>query len=35
MTIALTIRYDNAIQTPVGSGLGATVARTLGEVITG
>jgi len=35
MTIALTIRYDNAIQTPVGSGLGATVARSLGEVITG
>ena len=35
MTIALTIRYDNAIQTPVGSGIGATVARTLGEVITG
>jgi len=35
MTISLTIRYDNAIQTPVGTGLGATVARTLGTVITG
>jgi hypothetical protein len=35
MTIALTIRYDNAIQTPVGSGVGSTVARTLGSVITG
>ena len=35
MTINLTIRYDNAIQTPVGSGLGATVARTLGTVVTG
>lgn len=35
MTIALTIRYDNAIQTPVGTGLGADVARTLGRVITG
>lgn len=35
MTIALTIRYDNAIQTPVGTGVGATVARTLGTVITG
>ena len=35
MTIALTIRYDNAIQTPVATGVGATVARTLGTVITG
>ena len=35
MTIGLTIRYDNAIQTPIGSGIGATVARTLGTVITG
>jgi hypothetical protein len=35
MTIALTIRYDNAIQTPIGTGLGSIVARTLGEVITG
>ena len=35
MTISLTIRYDNAIQTPVGAGVGATVARTLGTVITG
>jgi len=35
MTINLTIRYDNALQTPVGSGLGATVARTLGTVVTG
>ena len=35
MTINLTIRYDNAIQTPVGSGIGATVARTIGSVITG
>ncbi len=35
LTIALTIRYDNAIQTPVGAGIGATVARTLGTVITG
>lgn len=35
MTINLTIRYDNAIQTPVGSGVGATVARTIGTVITG
>jgi hypothetical protein len=35
MTIALTIRYDNAIQTPVGQGIGAAVARGLGTVITG
>jgi hypothetical protein len=34
-TIVLTIRYDNAIQTPVGTGIGSTVARTLGTVITG
>ena len=35
MTIALTIRYDNALQTPTGSGIGAQVTRTLGTVITG
>jgi hypothetical protein len=33
--IALNIRYDNALQTPIGSGLGSTVARTLGSVATG
>lgn len=35
MTIALTIRYDNAIQTPIGTGVGSVVARTLGTTITG
>ena len=35
VTMALTVRYDNAIQTPIGSGIGATVARTVGDVITG
>ena len=35
MTIALTIRYDNAIQTPEETGIGSTVARTLGSVVTG
>jgi hypothetical protein len=35
MTIALTIRYDNALQTPTGSGIGASVTRTFGTVITG
>lgn len=34
-TISLTIRYDNAIQTPIGTGVGSTVARTLGTTITG
>jgi len=34
-TIALTIRYDNALQTPIGSGVGSTVARVVGDVITG
>jgi hypothetical protein len=35
MTIALNIRYDNALQTPTGSGIGSAVTRTLGKVITG
>ena len=35
VTIALTIRYDNALQTPVGSGIGAQLTRPLGTVITG
>jgi len=33
--IALTIRFDNAIQTPAGSGVGAVIGRTLGDVATG
>jgi hypothetical protein len=35
MTIALTIRYDNAVQTPEETGIGSTVARTLGVTTTG
>ena len=35
MNVALTIRYDNALQTPTGAGIGAQVTRTLGTVITG
>jgi len=35
VTIAMTMRFDNAIQTPIGSGIGATVGRTVGTVITG
>ena len=34
-TIQMTVRFDNALQTPIGDGLGATVARTTGETITG
>jgi hypothetical protein len=33
--IALTIRFDNAVQDPAGQGVGATVGRTLGDVVTG
>ena len=35
MTVALTIRFDNAIQTPDGTGIGTAVGRTLGTTITG
>ena len=34
-TISMTIRFDNAVQTPIGSGVGAVVARTIGDVATG
>ena len=34
-TISLTIRYDNAIQTPQGTGIGSAVTRTLGTLATG
>jgi hypothetical protein len=33
--ISLSITYDNAIQTPSGTGVGTAVGRTLGTVITG
>lgn len=33
--LALTMRYDNAIQTPTGTGVGTAVARTIGSTITG
>jgi hypothetical protein len=35
MTVSMTIRYDNALQTPDGTGLGATIGRTVGDVATG
>lgn len=34
-TVSLSIRYDNALQTPLGDGVGTSVGRTLGEVVTG
>jgi hypothetical protein len=35
VTIQMTVRFDNALQTPLGTGLGAAVARAAGDVITG
>jgi hypothetical protein len=35
VTIAMTLRYDNAIQSPIGSGVGASVGRTIGAIATG
>ena len=35
VTVALTIMYDNAIQTPVGSGVGSGVARNVSSLSTG
>ena len=34
-TIEITMRFDNAVQTPLGTGIGSTVGRTLGDVVTG
>lgn len=34
-TIALSIMYDNAVQSPIGTGVGSSIGRTLGTVITG
>lgn len=35
VTMGLNIRFDNALQTPLDSGVGASVGRTLGTVVTG
>jgi len=35
MTIAMTIVYDNANQTPNGTGIGTAIARTVNDVVTG
>jgi hypothetical protein len=34
-TIAMTIKFDNAVQTPLGSGVGSAVTRGTGVTITG
>jgi hypothetical protein len=35
VTMGLNIRFDNALQTPLDTGVGASVGRTLGSVVTG
>ena len=35
VTITMLVRYDNAIQTPQGTGIGTAVARTIGTLSTG
>ena len=35
MSVTLSIRYDNAIQTPQGTGIGTDVGRTIGALSTG
>jgi hypothetical protein len=35
VTISMSIRFDNAVQTPIGSGVGSVVARTINDVVTG
>jgi len=35
VTMGLSIRFDNALQTPLESGVGTNVGRTLGSVVTG
>ena len=35
VTITLSIRYDNAVQTPQGTGIGSALTRTIGSLSTG
>jgi len=35
VTISMNIRFDNAVQTPIGTGVGSVVARTVNDVVTG
>jgi hypothetical protein len=34
-TVSMTLRFDNALQTPLGDGVGSSIGRTLGETVTG
>ena len=34
-TITLQLRFDNAVQSPLGDGIGSAVTRTLGQTVTG
>jgi len=33
--ITMAVRFDNAVQTPLGEGIGSSVARTIGQTVTG
>tara|TARA_B100001093_G_scaffold158869_1_gene151347 strand:- start:1590 stop:2207 length:618 start_codon:yes stop_codon:yes gene_type:complete len=33
--ITMSVRFDNAVQTPLGEGIGSSVDRTIGQVVTG
>ena len=35
VTVTMNIRFDNAVQTPQGSGVGTNVGRTLGSIVSG
>ena len=35
VTIGLTLRFDNAVQSPLGTGVGTDIGKTLGSVVTG
>jgi len=35
VTITASMRFDNAIQSPIGDGVGAAVARAVGQTVTG
>jgi len=35
VTISLSLKYDNAVQTPQGTGVGSAIARTIGTLSTG
>jgi hypothetical protein len=35
VSITLSIKYDNAVQTPQGTGIGSAVTRTIGTLSTG